>query len=422
MISDLYLKKLINLVPLSFFDLTDNMCCLFQEKSKFEENNFLGDSVKNIFQLYSELDQIESDELSKKIQFCSLERQKYFDILLSLLNKMDYAHNISFEKEISALLEDELEDINYEKIVATKDFPNLLNTCLSCVLPYVGHEKVLDYLTNFFIKSCSGTNLYTFDSLLNSTLNKVHLKFNLNKDVFNFHQELEYKKNLEELSEISELSLKYFQFCQYIFNCYSNFIALYTYIEEFKLIINDDLIVKDIYYTTKKIVTNNEKIFLEKTVEQVEYFLDQHFEEKEKIEAEFAKAKFNDKDIKVEYKYIDSIANLLNETPHYVGEFLSDKEYVDTPLTDELIRKRVEEFLTEFNKTLINLSYISKTIAYMSLINNVQVGLRFYKVNNNSPCPYSQAEVQNIIKYVVNSSDEVNKKLITIALNKFVNY
>ncbi len=404
-LENIYVNKIRNIVGIAIHGLFENLVYLFENKYSFDDRHEIDKLIERYLEVLELSDESTNEQLDELILKCVVDRKEY---KLRALNGLYGTYNLDFLTDTDELLEKSegvFDDVNVDTFddTVSKDY----------LLSVIEEElKKIESYDNFTLNSLIALNAtfdkHSFEHNIKDYLSKIPVELS-QTFVDNLKIRINALTNTYKEKEFKNAPLTVFDFYSSLFLAQNQMIVCLTFFEEIKTLFTENLLVKDNFFTLKKVLLENDETFLEKIVERNEENLDILIEENDSINAEIKEIDTKesaDSQSNYLHKYVDFLEEILFEDIHYFmqsvenatmginvsNEILTTLDNV-SPLTAEAneIYNDFIDFLYKaqkkltfqgkliFNKTAV--SIIASQLMYLGYLN--LDGLNFNKIVGN---------------------------------------
>ncbi len=421
----IYIEKTQNITHLAMHGLFENIVYLYENKSEFDDKKEITKLIDRYTEVLKLIDIHTNDELDNLIHKCALDRKIYKQ---KALDGLHGSYNLDFQTDALELFDkpsDILDESNIE---------------------FVSDEIAKDYLLSMVeeaYKDQTTFDAFTLSSLiaLTATINKDFyektIKENIsiidNELIETFLNNLKIKSNAilkpYKLKEFANAPLTVFDFYSCLFSAQNQLIVILTFFDEVIKVLDEDILLKDNFFALKKVLVDNDDVFLEKIVDRNDEMLEKLIEENDKINSEIFKQNKTNKNLKSNLlnRYVDLLEEIMFDDLHYFIQSIENAKMginVQTELITTLdnLQEPTMSFDDAFSdyfkfiyKNEKKLTFSQKLIFHKSITSLIFTELRFLNVLNTDKI-VNVDELIHIIKSCFSALNTEEIKLISAYL------
>ncbi len=408
-LESIYVQKTQNITHLAMHGLFENIVYLYENKSEFDDKKEIDKLIKRYSELLKLTDNHTNEELDKLIHKCTIDRKSY---KAKALEGLHGSYNLDFQTD--AL---ELQD-KPQYILDESDIDSIDATIEKDYLLTLVEESYKDQ-TNFDTFTLS--SLIALTAIVNKDFYEETLKENIKIIDSNltetFLNNLKIKSNAilkpYKLKEFANAPLTVFDFYSSLFTAQNQMIVILTFFDEIAKSLDEDILLKDNFFALKKVIVENDDVFLEKIVDRNDELLEQLITENDAINSEIFKQNKTDEAFKSNFlhRYVDFLEEVMFEDLHYFmqsienatmginvqEEVLTTLDNLQQPTTS--FDNAFQDFFNFIYKNEKKLTFSQKLIFYKSITSLIFTELRFLNVLNNDKI----VNVEDLLKTIKSS-------------------
>lgn len=349
-LENIYLTKIKNIVSIAIHGLFENIVYIYENKDTFDDINEFDTIIKKYVTLLNYTATATNEELDELILLCVQDRAIYKQ---KALDGLHGSYNLDYNTDIFELVEkskgllDETHLIEQNDII-TKDY------LLSLVNEKIG---LIDAFDNYTLSSICALSAIiennTFEKILSDNISKIPDEL---IQTFLNNSKIKAKSITKtyKLKEFKNAPLTVFDYYSCLFSIQNQMIVCLTFFEEIRTLFNDNIIIKDNFFTFKKVLVDNDVAFLESIVEKNEVLLDDLIEANDEINLKIETLSETSDNLKSNYlhKYVDFLEELLFEDIHYFMQSV-DNATMGINIGEEVLTTldNLEEPINDTNST-----------------------------------------------------------------------
>ncbi len=393
-LEEIYVNKIKNLVDISMHGLFDNIVYLYENKQEFDDKH----EIDNLINFYSDFlkltDEYTDEDLDNLMYKCTQVRKNYKTKALNglygsynldfqtdsieLLNKPNYIFDQSdIDNLDDEMVKDYLLSLVDESFKSNSDFDTFTASKLVAITALIDN----DFYKNTIKESLTDID----DNLLETFLNNFKIKSNAILK--------EYK-----LKEFKNAPLTVFDLYSVLYSSQNQMIVFLTFFEEVKKAFDEDLLLKDNFFALKKVLLENDDVFLEKLVDRNYEKLDFSIEQNDSINQHIYELNKKDEAFKSNFlhKYVDFLEEILFDDLHYFMQStehstmgINIKDEILTTL-DNLTQPSMSkddvfaDFFKYLSKNTKTLTLEQKLTFYKAITSQIYTQLKFLNIEKDS--------------------------------------
>ncbi len=314
-VESIYINKIQNIVGIALHGLFENIVYLYENKSSFDDKKEIDNLIKRYVQILEYTDESTSEELDDLIYHCVLDRTKYkekalvglhgsynLDFQTDALELLDKANGIFDESNIETFDDNVSKDYLYSLI--EQNFEDINDFDVFSLSKLLSVTAITD--NHYFVKAMTKNIKVLPSNLIETFLNNLKIKSHAIVKTY-------------KAKEFTNAPLTQFDFYFALFTAQNQMIVFLTFFEEVKKLFSDDLLTKDNFFALKKVVLENDDVFLENISAKNDDMLDSLIDENDSINASIKEHHNNKQTTETNplHQYVDFLEEVLFEDIHY---------------------------------------------------------------------------------------------------------